>query len=202
MLRKSKSTFALFTPTISLLKKSGKPLETPDYKQAYLPYEKVPSEREIEAARNQFSTCPDWRTGYTKRIRVLDVPKNLYTYGKEGSSVPISIFKDQEDPIIGPEHTYPGIYELKISLRHNTLAELFEMNDTDSFKSPWQKERLHQELEEKEDLVQKKMQNMRWRNYRTRYGRERVAGPTKNVKGGGGGAAPAAAKKDPDPAKK
>ena len=188
MLQKTNLTFIRATPL--LLKKVGKPLETPDYKQAYLPYEKAPSEREIAAASRQFSTCPDWSTGYTKRVPVQDMPKNMYTYGKEGHTVPISIFKDQDDPVIGPEHTYPGIYELKISLKHNSLGELFEMNDNNSFESPFQKERLHDMLDEKEYVVEQKMKYMAWRNFRSKFTKERAAGPAKNVKGAG--------KKDPD----
>jgi hypothetical protein len=79
------------------------------------------------------------------------------------------------------------------------------MNDNKTFQSPWQKERLHDVLDEKERLVQLKMRNMAWRNYRTKFSKDRLAGPTKNVKGsaGGGGAAAAAAggaakKADPD----
>ena len=193
MLQRSSINFNLIRSTPILLKKIGKPLETPDFKQSYLPYEKAPSEREIAAAQRQFSTCPDWTTGYTKRIPVLDMPKNMYTHGKEGQTVPISIFKDQDDPVIGPEHTYPGIYELKISLKHNTLGELFEMNDNDSFESPFQKERLHDMLDENEQLVENKMKYMAWRNFRSKFTKERAAGPAKNVKGG----APAK-KADPD----
>ena len=162
--------------TCVLLKKSGKPLEMPDYKQAYLPYEKAPTDREIQAANAAFQNCPDWQSGYTKKLRVLEVPQNLYTYGKEGMTVPISIFKDQDDPVIGPEHTYPGIYELKIALRHHTLGEYMDMAENETFQSPMQKEAMYDMLDEKERIVDARMRWMSARSFRTKYSRDRAAG--------------------------
>jgi hypothetical protein len=136
------------------------------------------------------------------------VPKNMYTYGKEGSSVPISIFKDQEDPIIGPEHTYPGIYELKAALRHKTIGDLFAMEESETFDSPFQKEQFHDELDRRQEIVFSKMRYAAQRNFRTKYQEDRKAGPGTKATGGGGGAAAkdaggAASKAaDPDKAKK
>lgn len=57
-------------------------------------------------------------------------------------SIPISIFKDQQDPVIGPEWTYPGIYENKIACQLDYTSELFEMERSNSFKSEWQRNKL------------------------------------------------------------
>ena len=121
-----------------LLKKSGKPADNmPASKQVYLPYDIAPSKAELDAARRKFSRVsvvkPD---GTTVVYPVRDVPENMFTYGKEGSSVAIAIFKDEQDPVIGPEHTYPGIYENKVLLRTLTVAELQDGVDSGNLDSP------------------------------------------------------------------
>jgi hypothetical protein len=123
-------------------KKAGKPLETPPaHKQVYLPYETAPTKSELDRERRRFATCPSaLQSG--KVLPVADVPENMYTYGKEGMALSISIFKDQTDPVIGPEHTYPGIYENKIACRVSKLEDLFEAERTSSFESPWQEQKL------------------------------------------------------------
>lgn len=132
-----------FSATAVLWKKSGKPdKEGPDYKQAYLPYETAPTKAELDNSRRRFLQAPFGKGEFRKMVDVKDVPLNMYTYGKEGMSVPIGIFKDQVDPVIGPEWTYPGIYENKIACQINFTDELFEMERTNTFKSPWQQQKL------------------------------------------------------------
>ncbi|CCW64517.1 unnamed protein product [Phytomonas sp. EM1] len=123
-----------------LRKRSGKPSEFPDYKQVYLPYDTAPTQIELDRERKKFSRAYYGRQEHKRLVEVKNVPPNMFTYGKEGMSIPISIFKDQQDPIIGPEWTYPGIYENKIVAQHWYLSELFEREEKGTFESPWQKQ--------------------------------------------------------------
>ena len=107
-----------------LLKKSGKPTELPEYKYVYAPWEgDGPSQEQIERARRKFQTAASWKPPY-KPMTVPHVPDNMYTFGKEGMTVPIAIFKGQEDPVIGPEWTYPGIYDIKKYAAATTTEQL------------------------------------------------------------------------------
>eukprot|EP00759_Apiculatamorpha_spiralis_P039453 PhF_6_TR38288/c0_g1_i1/m.57124 len=113
-----------------LLKKSGKPTDLPDYKYAYTYWEDAgPTAEAVARARQKFISVPFWKTG--KKVDVVTVPENMYTYGKEGMQLPISIFKDQPDPVIGPEWTYPGIYEIKTSSRPTNFEALVEKMTND-----------------------------------------------------------------------
>lgn len=150
------SSARLFSASLIALKRGGKPTETPDYKQVYLPYDVEPTKAELEAARRKFSTAYYARREHRKSVEVRDVPKNMYTYGKEGMSLPIAIFKDQSDPVIGPEWTYPGIYENKIAARQWYLDELFEKEEKGGFDSPFQKQIL-------DNQVKKRMSRVAWR---------------------------------------
>ena len=120
---------ALFSRNALLLKKSGKPTDVKEYKQVYLPYEgDAPTKMEVERERRKFMHCGLlYRDGTRRMLPVTTVPENMFTFGKEGMSIPIAIFKDQKDPVIGPEHTYPGIYENKIAGQPATLNDLYEM---------------------------------------------------------------------------
>jgi hypothetical protein len=147
-----------FSVTGVLLKKSAKPdKDIPEYKQAYLPYEVAPTKAELDNARRRFLQAPFGKGDLRRMVDVKDVPQNMYTYGKEGMSVPIAIFKDQVDPIIGPEWTYPGIYENKISCQHDFTHELFEMERTNSFKSPWQRTKLDNHVRAAVNKVKSRM---------------------------------------------
>jgi hypothetical protein len=134
--------------TTTCLKRSGKPTETPEYKQAYLPYETsaAPTKSELERERRRFSQCYFGKESARKLVEVKDVPPNMFTFGKEGMTVPIAIFKDQQDPIIGPEWTYPGIYENKIACTHLFTYELFDMEREGKFESPLQKHILNNHI--------------------------------------------------------
>lgn len=147
-----------FSATALLLKKSGKPdKDLPEYKQAYLPYETAPTKAELDNARRRFLQAPFGKGELRRMVDVKDVPQNMYTYGKEGMSVPIAIFKDQVDPIIGPEWTYPGIYENKIACQLDFTHELFEMERTNSFKSPWQRTKLESQVRSAVNKVKARM---------------------------------------------
>lgn len=139
-----------------LHKRSGKPTELPDYKQVYLPYDEEPSAIELENARKKFTVAYHGRCENRKLVEVKNVPRNVFTYGKEGMSVPISILKEQPDPVIGPEWTYPGIYENKIVTQPWHLEELFEREKNQTFESPWQKQVLNNQ-------VKKRMAKVAWR---------------------------------------
>jgi hypothetical protein len=167
----------LFTVSPVLLKKIGKPLETPDYKQAYLPYEVAPTPAEIERERRNFSSYPSSASNYERSVRVVDVPANLYTYGKEGMSVPIAIFKDQVDPVIGPEHTYPGIFENKVALRHAGVQEMLNMEAAGTL-SPFQRDLLEERLDFQDRLQRLRMGVLKMR-YHNRYAKDRAGGGTK-----------------------
>ena len=119
----------LFAASGTLLKKSGKPTDVKEYKQVYLPYEgEAPSKADLERERRKFMHCPALFTDGTRRMMpVVTVPDNMYTFGKEGMSIPIAIFKDQQDPVIAPEWTYPGIYENKIAGQVNLFSELADL---------------------------------------------------------------------------
>lgn len=137
-------------------KRSGKPSDLPEYKQAYLPYDTAPTRLELDRERKRFTHAFTGRQEHKKMVEVKDVPQNVYTYGKEGMSIPISIFKDQPDPVIGPEWTYPGIYENKIVAQHWYLEELFDREANNSFESPWQKQVL-------DNQVKRRMGKVMWR---------------------------------------
>ncbi|EPY40049.1 hypothetical protein AGDE_01895 [Angomonas deanei] len=138
------------------MKRSGKPGDLPAYKQVYLPYDTAPSEMELNRERRKFSKAFFGRQEHRKMVDVKDVPQNMYTYGKEGMSVPISIFKEENDPVIGPEWTYPGIYENKIVAQHWHLEELFDREKNNTFESPWQRNVL-------DNQVKKRMSRVAWR---------------------------------------
>lgn len=146
----------LLAATAALRKRSGKPVDLPDYKQVYLPYDTPPTKLELDRERRRFTHAYCGRQEHKKLVEVKDVPQNLYTYGKEGMSVPISIFKDQADPVIGPEWTYPGIYENKIVAQHWYTQELFERESRGSFESPW----LRQVLD---NQVRRHLSRVAWR---------------------------------------
>ncbi|CCW72245.1 unnamed protein product [Phytomonas sp. Hart1] len=148
MLRSSKSVRgSIFLRITRLLRKrSGKPNELPEYKQVYLPYDATPTQIELDRERKKFSRAYHGRQEHKKLVEIKNVPQNMFTYGKEGMSIPISIFKDQQDPVIGPEWTYPGIYENKIVAQHWYLSELFDREEKGSFESPWQKQILDNQV--------------------------------------------------------
>jgi hypothetical protein len=156
-MRVSRIHLGAFGATSVLLKKSGKPLETPPYKQVYLPYDDPPTAAELERERRKFAKVK----GNTAQTRdqtfdVVDKPENFYTYGKEGMSIPISIWKDQPDPVIAAEHTYPGIYENKVALKLRSETELIAMRENNSWDSPWQEDMLRSNIDEK-------LRKVRWR---------------------------------------
>lgn len=151
-----KRSCGCFSASLTLLKRVGKPTDTPPYKQAYLPYDQEPTPTELEAARKPFMTAYAGAGEHRKLIPVKDVPQNMYTYGKEGMSLPISIFKGQDDPVIGPEWSYPGIYENKLVARHWHLHELFDRERRQSFESPWLKDVLNNQ-------VKRQLSRVAWR---------------------------------------
>ncbi|RNF16776.1 hypothetical protein TcG_05998 [Trypanosoma cruzi] len=132
--------------TLVAMKRSGKPSDTPEYKQVYLPYDTAPTPLELERERKKLQQAYYGRMEHRKLVPVKEVPLNVYTYGKEGMSLPISIFKDQQDPVIGPEWTYPGIYENKVAAQHWYTEELFSKEAQNNFDSPWQKQILENQV--------------------------------------------------------
>lgn len=155
MLRRT-STARLLTRTPALHKRSGKPGDLPDYKQVYLPYDTAPTKLELDRERRKFTHAYAGRMEHRKLVEVKEVPQNVYTYGKEGMSVPIAIFKDQTDPVIGPEWTYPGIYENKVVAQHWYLEELFDHEKSGTFESPWQRQVL-------DNQVKRRLGKVAWR---------------------------------------
>lgn len=188
----SSATRTALSSTRPLRKKSGKPLETPDYKQTYLPYEAAPSTAELDRERRRFSLAP--LLGYAgKKVPVKDLPANFFTYGKEGMSMPISIFKDQPDPVIAPEWTYPGIYENKRACKVHRIEELLEMQAKNSWPSPWVREKLDHRLNHTLGSMRGRMRNF-VHIEQNRYLREKgTASKSKKT-----GTAPTAVKADPD----
>lgn len=159
-----RTNVSLVARTAVLLKKGGKPADAaPEWKQAYLPYETAPTAAEIERERQRFSNVYYNRGDARKLYPVKNVPKNMYTYGKEGFTLPIAIFKDQADPVIGPEWTYPGIYENKIACRHYHVEELVEMEEKGTLPSPWLRQTLHNSLRRQVDKVKGHMAAMKLR---------------------------------------
>lgn len=150
------ASWGLVTRTAILFKRSGKPGDLPDYKQAYLPYDTAPTKLELAREHRKFTHAHVGRQEHKRLVEVRDVPQNMYTYGKEGMSIPISIFKEQNDPVIGPEWTYPGIYENKVAAQHWYTQELFEREKTNSFESPW----LRQVLD---NQVKRHLSRVAWR---------------------------------------
>ena len=152
-----------FHSSMVLRRKLGKPQDTPALKQVYLPYEKEPTKAELERERRRFAKAP----GNLPHLRdqtyeVKDVPENMFTYGKEGMSLPISLFKDQPDPIIAAEHTYPGIYENKIACRWKTTYELAQLRST-GFESPFQEIELEERVKDTQMHTAKVMSWMKER---------------------------------------
>lgn len=145
--------FQAFFATQFALKRVGKPTETPDYKQAYLPYDEMPTAYELENARRKFFTAYHGRCEHRKLVDVKNVPQNMYTFGKEGMSLPIAIFKNQPDPVIGPEWTYPGIYENKIVAQQWYMEELFDREKHQTFESPWQQRVLDNQVKKRNAKV-------------------------------------------------
>ena len=121
----------MFRGTIITLKKIGKPMDLPPYKQVRLPYKEPPTEAEIQRERKKFMAKFPGPSSKSKSnyYEVPTVPDNMYTYGKEGMSLPIAIFKDQPDPVISAEHTYPGIYENKIACQHVSFNDMVRMSE-------------------------------------------------------------------------
>ncbi|ORC85147.1 uncharacterized protein TM35_000371200 [Trypanosoma theileri] len=140
------TSFAQFFATFVALKRTGKPSDTPDYKQVYLPYDTAPTQLEMDRERKKLQNAYYGRMEHRKLVEVKEVPLNVFTYGKEGMSLPISIFKEQKDPVIGPEWTYPGIYENKIAAQHWFTEELFNREKNNEFESPWQKQVLDNQI--------------------------------------------------------
>jgi hypothetical protein len=134
----AQATRGFLSATGALLKKSGKPLDIHSYKQVYLPYDEPPTEAELDRERKRFAKARGPYRFKEVYYEVVDIPENMYTYGKEGMSVPISIFKDQPDPVVAAEHTYPGIYENKIALRHLETEELIDLKRRGAFETPIQ----------------------------------------------------------------
>lgn len=168
----------LISRTTVLRKKVGKPADiAPEWKQAYLPYETAPTAAEIERERQKFSNIYFNRGENRKLYPVKNVPKNMYTYGKEGFTLPIAIFKDQPDPVIGPEWTYPGIYENKIAARHYHNEELSEMQDKKSFPSPWLEGVLDNQIKKELGRIRARMGALKLRELR----------PMQKERGAGGG---------------
>eukprot|EP00760_Papus_ankaliazontas_P002640 PhM_4_TR11202/c0_g1_i1/m.34124 len=130
----------MFRRALLRLKKSGKPMETPDYKYVYAPWDdNGPTPDQIKKAHEKFKR-PVFHHILRKPVEVSKVPENMYTYGKEGMSVPISIFKDQSDPVIGPEWTYPGIYENK-RMKVQSYEELVRKQEEGTI-SGWEQQSL------------------------------------------------------------
>ncbi|CBH13201.1 hypothetical protein, conserved [Trypanosoma brucei gambiense DAL972] len=154
------NAFKLVRATPFLLKRTGKPADTPDYKQVYLPYDAAPTERELERERRRFKQAYHGRMEHRKLVEVKEVPLNVYTYGKEGMSLPIAIFKDQKDPVIGPEWTYPGIYENKIAAQHWYTEELFDKESKEAFESPWQQQILDNQVKRRMAKVMFRMRQV------------------------------------------
>lgn len=167
-------------------KKIGKPSDAQvaaDYKQAYLPYEVAPTAAELEKERARFSSVHYGRQANRKSYPVANVPKNMFTYGKEGMTLPIAIFKNQPDPVIGPEWTYPGIYENKIACRHYYLDELVDMEEKGELPSPWLKNVLDNSVKSQLSSIKSRMALMKIRELQP-LGREKTA----QAKGKAGGA--------------
>ncbi|KNH04384.1 hypothetical protein XU18_4351 [Perkinsela sp. CCAP 1560/4] len=115
--------------TLMYLKKSGKPTTYAELKYVYTPWtDNGPPPEKIAAARGKFSHLKFWRVPHTV-VPVSEVPENMYTFGKEGMALPISIFKDQPDPVIGPEWTYPGIYDMKKYSKAVSFEDLVTKKD-------------------------------------------------------------------------
>ncbi|RNF08695.1 hypothetical protein TraAM80_02628 [Trypanosoma rangeli] len=181
--------------TLVALKRGGKPSDTPDYKQVYLPYDVAPTPVELERERKKLQHAYYGRMEHRKLIPVKEVPLNVYTYGKEGMSLPISIFKDQQDPVIGPEWTYPGIYENKLAAQHWYTEELFSKETHNTFESPWQKQILENQVKRRMAKVSFRMRQVNMKAVDL-FQKERGSGKRGAV--GGAGAAEkgkAAAKK-------
>lgn len=152
---------SFFAATDPLWKRSGKPTEVGEYKQVYDPSATPATNEEIQRERRRFSTQPHFRGG--KPLDVKDVPDNMFRYGKEGMSVPIAIFKDQPDPVIAAEHTYPGIFENKIAARVVDLSELCRKFDEDKLDSPWQRDAIDSKVKKGVGTMAQRMRKMRWR---------------------------------------
>ena len=187
MLRLSRPSFSstsssAFCATRTLLKKSGKPGDTPAYTQAYLPYETAPTKLELDQQRKKFSQAYFGYNEHRKLVEVKDVPDNMYTYGKEGMTVPISIFKEQKDPTIGPEWTYPGIYENKIVLKDRTLQSLFEEEQSGQLSSPWLKDVLEARVQQSLSTLHKRMARVTMKQmdvfHKERGASKKVGAPT------------------------
>lgn len=183
-------------PSAVLRKKSGKPLETPPApKQVYLPYDTPPTKQELEAARRKFSRLQARVNGKTQVLPVFDVPENMYTYGKEGMSLPIAIMKDEPDPVIGPEHTYPLIYENKVALRDMDIDEIMDALDEGEPDTPLRELELRKLLWEREQWEDYKLMGLYLTEY-NKYATDRSIATAKT-----GGKAKGPAKGDPDKAK-
>lgn len=173
-----------FSTSAVLRKRSGKPDNVLPYTQPYLPYETAPTKQELERERRRFAKQPGNTADTCKQtFDVKEVPENMFTYGKEGMTIPISIFKDQQDPVIAPEWTYPGIFENKVVMKLTETSELFEMDRTNTFKSPWQKMILEERVDDVIDGHRHRMMRFTQRDHH-KYMNERKAVTTKATKGG------------------
>ena len=170
--------------TLQRNKKSGKPMDVFEHKQVYLPYEasQAPTPAELERERRRFATARTTRVPHKTVAEVRDIPVNMYTYGKEGSSLPIAIFKDQPDPVIGPEWTYPGIYENKIACRPWTMHQLFEFQRTNTWPSYLMPQMLQGRVQRRVAGISSRMGLLRMSEM-ARVAKERGATPGKKAGG-------------------
>ncbi|KEG13342.1 hypothetical protein DQ04_01061100 [Trypanosoma grayi] len=173
-----------------VLKRTGKPSDAQEYKQVYLPYDTAPTKSEMERERKKLQHAYYGRMENRKLVEVKEVPQNVYTYGKEGMSLPIAIFKDQQDPVIGPEWTYPGIYENKIAAQHWYMEELFDKESVNKYDSVWQKQILDNQVKRRMAKVAFRMRQVNMKAVDL-FQKERGSakrGATGAAPGGGGGA--------------
>ncbi|RNC37133.1 hypothetical protein TcCL_NonESM13712 [Trypanosoma cruzi] len=187
--------------TLVVMKRSGKPSDTPEYKQVYLPYDTAPTPLELERERKKLQQAYYGRMEHRKLVPVKEVPLNVYTYGKEGMSLPISIFKDQQDPVIGPEWTYPGIYENKLAAQHWYTEELFSKEAQNNFDSPWQKQILENQVKRRMAKVAFRMRQVNMKAVDL-FQKERGSAKRGAAAAAGGGGGGVAAEKGKAAAKK
>lgn len=174
--------------TVILYKRSGKPGDLPAYKQVYLPYDVPPTKMELDRERRKFMHAYSGRQEHRRLVEVKDVPENMYTYGKEGMSIPISIFKEQADPVIGPEWTYPGIFENKIVAQQWHMEELFDREKKNSFESPWQRQVLDNQVKSRLGRVAWRMSMLNIKTvdlFHKERGASKRPGAQTDAKGGG-----------------
>jgi hypothetical protein len=109
-------------------------------------------------------------------------------------TVPIAIFKEQQDPVIGPEWTYPGIYENKIACVMMYTYELFEMEKNGTLQSPLQKHILANQINKRIRRTSSRLGMMKLREA-VPMTKDRGASAAKKATPTGGTGAPAGAAK-------